>query len=57
MNLNVANIAISNVKNDPKFFEMMLSDGENKLYLRSVFAAQFSEKMIPHFRFIITERK
>lgn len=57
MNLNAANISISNVKNDPKFFEMMLSDGEKKLYLRSVFAAQFSEKMIPHFRFIITERK
>lgn len=57
MNLNVANISISNVKNDPKFFEMMLTDGEKKLYLRSVFAAQFSEKMIPHFRFIITERK
>ena len=57
MNLNVANISISNVKNDPKFFEMMLSDGEKKLYLRSVFVAEFSEKMIPHFRFIITERK
>ena len=55
--LNVNNIAISNVKNDPKFFEMMLTDGEKKLYLRSIFAAQFSDKMIPHFRFIITERK
>lgn len=57
MNLNITNIKISNVKNDPKFFEMMLTDGEKKLYLRSVFAAQFSDKMIPHFRFIITERK
>ena len=56
-NLDVANITISDVKNDPKFFEMMLSDGTKKLYLRSVFAAQFSTKMIPHFRFIITERK
>ena len=55
--LNVNNISISNVKNDPKFFEMMLTDGKKKLYLRSIFAAQFSEKMIPHFRFIITERK
>ena len=56
-NLNVNNITISDVKNDPKFFEMMLTDGEKKLYLRSVFAAQYSDKMIPHFRFIITERK
>lgn len=56
-NLDVNNLSISNVKNDPKFFEMMLTDGKKKLYLRSVFAAQYSEKMIPHFRFIITERK
>lgn len=56
-NLKVDSLSISDVKNDPKFFEMILTDGEKKLYLRSVFAAQFSTKMIPHFRFIITERK
>ena len=33
-NLNVNNLSISDVKNDPKFFEMMLSDGTKKLYLR-----------------------
>ena len=55
--LDVTNISISDVKNDPKFFEMMLTDGKKKLYLRSVFAAANSVKMIPHFRFIITERK
>ena len=56
-NLNIDNLSITNVKNDPKFFEMIITDGNKKLYLRSVFAAQFSTKMIPHFRFIITERK
>ncbi len=55
--LDVSNISISDVKNDPKFFEMMLTDGKKKLYLRSVFAAADSVKMIPHFRFIITNRK
>lgn len=55
--LDVTNISISDVKNDPKFFEMMLTDGKKKLYLRSIFAAANSEKMIPHFRFIITNRK
>lgn len=50
-------ITVSNVKNEPKFFEMTITDGEKKLYCRSVLAAQFSEKMIPHFRFIMTERK
>ena len=48
---------VSNVQNDPKFFEMTITDGEKKLYCRSVLAAEFSEKMIPHFRFIMTERK
>lgn len=56
-NLNIDNLSITDVKNDPKFFEMIITDGNKKLYLRSVFAAQFSTKMIPHFRFIITERK
>jgi chromosome segregation ATPase len=52
----IEKITVSNVKNDPKFFEMTITDGEKKLYCRSVLAAQFSEKMIPHFRFIMTER-
>lgn len=56
-NLKIDNLSISNVKNDPKFFEMIITDGEKKLYLRSIFAAEYSTKMIPHFRFIITERK
>ena len=50
----IEKIIVSNVKNDPKFFEMTITDGEKKLYCRSVLAAQFSEKMIPHFRFIMT---
>lgn len=53
----IEKITVSNVNNDPKFFEMTITDGEKKLYCRSVLAAQFSEKMIPHFRFIMTERK
>ena len=53
----IEKIIVSNVKNDPKFFEMTITDGEKKLYCRSVLAAEFSEKMIPHFRFIMTERK
>ena len=53
----IEKIVVSNVQNDPKFFEMTITDGEKKLYCRSVLAAEFSEKMIPHFRFIMTERK
>lgn len=52
----IEKIIVSNVKNDIKFFEMTITDGEKKLYCRSVLAAQFSEKMIQHFRFIMTKR-
>ena len=31
--------------------------GVKKVYCRSIWAAEFSDKMIPHFRFIITNRK
>lgn len=52
-----ANITFSNVKRDPKGIEMMISDGVKKVYARSIIAAEFSEKVICHFRFILTDRK
>ena len=54
---DVENIKVSNVKNDPKIFQLLIDDGNKKLYCRSILAAEFSDKMIPHFRFIMTERK
>ena len=42
---------------DPKIFQMLITDGNQKLYARSIIAAEYSEKMIPHLRFIITNRK
>ena len=54
---DVEKIEISNVKDDPKIFQLMISDGSKKLYCRSILAAQFSDKMVPHFRFIMTDRK
>lgn len=38
----IEKIIVSNVKNDPKFFEMTITDGEKKLYCRSVLTAQLS---------------
>ena len=52
-----ANITFSNMKRDPKGIEMLISDGVKKVYARSIIAAQFSEKVICHFRFILTDRK
>lgn len=53
----VEKIKVSNVKDDPKIFKMFIEDGTKKLYCRSILAAQFSDKMVPHFRFIMTDRK
>ena len=55
--LDTENIEVSNVKNDPKIFELIIQDGIKKIYARSILAAQYSDKMITHFRFILTETK
>ena len=54
---NVEKIKISNVKDDPKIFKLLIEDDTKKLYCRSILAAEFSSKMVPHFRFIMTDRK
>ena len=56
-NFDYANITFSNVKRDPKGIEMMISDGVKKVYARSIIAAEYSDKVICHFRFILTDRK
>ena len=56
-NFVVEKIKVSNIKDDPKIFKLFIEDGIKKLYCRSILAAQFSDKMVPHFRFIMTDRK
>lgn len=53
----ITDIKVANIDNDPKFYAMCVTDGVKKVYCRSIWAAEFSDKMIPHFRFIITNRK
>lgn len=52
--LDYNKLQISNVYNDPKFFEMNITDGNIKLYARSIIAAEYSDKVSTHLRFIIT---
>ena len=52
-----ANIQFTNVKRDPKWIEMLITDGVKKVYARSIIAAEYSEKVTVHFRFILTDRK
>jgi hypothetical protein len=54
---NLDNMVISRIHEDPKLFEMHITDGTKHMYARSIIAAEFSEKVRAHYRFIITERK
>jgi hypothetical protein len=56
-NIDVQMMKVSHIEDDPKLFEMLISDGKIGLYARSIWAAEWSEKVTPHFRFIITDRK
>ena len=51
---DINNIKISEVKNDPKFFEMVITDGKKTLHARSIIAASYSSHMKEHLRFILT---
>ena len=50
-------ITVNSISNDPKLFELEVTDGNITLYARSIWAAELSDKMIPHFRFIITNKR
>lgn len=47
----------SSLSSDPKLFDVVIADGEKKVHARSILAAEFSECMTAHFRFIITNAK
>lgn len=55
--LSIPDIKVSGVHEDPKIFQMMITDGKKKLFARSIIAAEYSEKVSTHFRFIITNRQ
>lgn len=56
-NLNTSAVKVVDVQNDAKFYALVVTDGDKKLYCRSIWAAEFSDKVTPHFRFIITNKK
>ena len=55
--LDTDKMTVKSVHDDPKVFNMKITDGTKNLYCRSILAAMFSSYMIPHYRFIITNRK
>lgn len=52
--LNYENIKVTNILDDPKFFDMTITDGNESLHCRSIWAAEYSTKVTAHYRFIIT---
>lgn len=56
-NMDIDNIKVKYITSDPKLYEMIITDGSKNLYARSIWAAEYSEKVTPHYRFIITDRK
>ena len=51
------NISFSNVCDDPKMFDVYIQSESKRVHARSILAAEYSECMIPHFRFIITNAR
>lgn len=47
----------SAISDDPKLFDTVITDGSKKVHARSILAAENSERMVAHFRFIITNSK
>lgn len=52
--LNHKNITVKRVEDDPKLFEMLITDGEITMHARSIWCAEYSDIVTPHYRFIIT---
>lgn len=47
-------LKFSSISSDPKLFDVYISSGNKRVHARSVLAAENSEHMVAHFRFIIT---
>lgn len=54
MNMDEANLYVQSMQDDPIHYDIYVSDGSKTAHARSIFAAEFSVKVSPHYRFIIT---
>lgn len=54
MKLDEDSIDVLSIESDPKHYDITLTDGNRTVHARSIFAAQFSFLVSPHYRFIIT---
>ena len=54
MKMDEANIYVRLVMSDPLHLDIYISDGKKDVHARSIFAAEHSVLVTPHYRFIIT---
>lgn len=50
-------LTFSQIHCDPKLFDVIIAGNGKKVHARSILAAENSECMVPHFRFIVTDAK
>lgn len=56
MDMDESNINVRAIDNsDDQFFDIYVDDGNRVAHARTILAAEWSDKMVPHLRFIITE--
>lgn len=53
-NINVDKIKVISVKVDPNLYDMTITDDVEYLHCRSIWCAQYSDKVTPHYRFVIS---
>lgn len=56
MHMDESNLSVKSIKTSVKGFDIYVSDGSKTIYARSIYAAENSVFVAPHFRFIVTDR-
>lgn len=56
MHMDERNLSVKSIRTSVKGFDIVVSDGKKDIYARSIYAAENSIFVAPHFRFIVTDR-
>ena len=52
--INIEKMKVISVKVDPNLYDMTITDDVEYLHCRSIWCAQYSDKVTPHYRFVIS---
>ena len=54
--MDESKLSVKSIKTSVKGFDIYVSDCSKTIYARSIYAAENSVFVAPHFRFIVTDR-